>query len=265
MCQWLSIQHLQHINYCNTEFFSQNWSNKCRLPETSKARDPLEKSQQSLELEPLVGFLGQSRYVLGPGQVIDHKDVLLLTISTAAPSMYREEWLGCFLLKSTLTSIVLSTFRSRLLRLQISPPLCTPAPPCLGLGPPLLCCLHCLIWWYLYQTLHNSYGSSGVFFPHIKTGVCMWESPVSSCTCGGLRLNGPSLPTKCRGIVVINTELKSTNSFWTWSFCSSRCSRLRWSAQDTLSSEEYMVLSKHIIIMGVSATVSAYDRWQWLS
>ena len=51
-------------------------------------------SQQSLEVEPLVSFLGPSRYVLGPGQVVDSRNMVLSTISTAAPSMYRQAWTG---------------------------------------------------------------------------------------------------------------------------------------------------------------------------
>lgn len=45
-------------------------------------------------MEPLVSFLGQSRYELGPGQVVDSRNVVLSTISTAVPSMYKQSWTG---------------------------------------------------------------------------------------------------------------------------------------------------------------------------
>lgn len=48
------------------------------------------------------------------------RNLVLWTISTAAPSMRRGVWVGWFLLKSTMISCVLLTFRSRLFSLHQS-------------------------------------------------------------------------------------------------------------------------------------------------
>ncbi len=75
---------------------------------------------------------------------------------------------------------------------------------------------------------------------------------------------------------MLNAELKSRNSIRTWVFLSSRCSRLRWRAEEMASYVEqfgwyanwngssdggslemmwsFTTLSKHFIMMGVSAT-----------
>ncbi|KAK3508631.1 hypothetical protein QTP70_000917 [Hemibagrus guttatus] len=53
------------------------------------------------------------------------RNLVLLTISTGDPSMYSGEWSLCALLKSTTISLVLSTFRDRLLALHQAVSRCT--------------------------------------------------------------------------------------------------------------------------------------------
>nr|XP_061820457.1 uncharacterized protein LOC133608870 [Nerophis lumbriciformis] len=173
------------------------------------------------------------------------RNLVLLTISTAVPLMKSGAWLDWCFLKSTMISLVLSTFRTRLLVLHQSTRCFTSSLWSMSLlsrmRPTTVVSSAYFTMWLVVDLAQQSWvinvNSSG-----LRTQP--WGEPVlremlPTLTDWGLSVRksssqlhrevlnprGASLLTKCCGMMVLNAELKSRNNIRTCVSFPSRCSK----------------------------------------
>lgn len=83
---------------------------------------------------------------------------------------------------------------------------------------------------------------------------------------GVLKPERPSLRTRCWGMIVLNSELKSRNNIRTWVFLTSGCSQLRWRAEEMASPGELFSRYAHRMVhemVGVWRSFTTLSQPSW--